>query len=671
MSAPPDDPKNVVDFSAAKEKARSKTDRALALLRALIKRTAGGDLVWAKSNGEVLRVGTAEFISAFQAEYAAKCQGQTISLPAINTALASLGKDVPTTDVSAPKDKQLPPYARINGCLVSLKGKNAGPICNFTAQIVEDVVVDDGVEPAIEFVIEGKIDRGQKLERITVPAREFASSTAWCTAGWGSGAIIWADASPHVRPAIQFFSKPKRTTLLAHTGWRRVDGQLVFLTADGIVGGRTSAKVRLDSTLTRYALPNKSTPTDRLVEGLKATLALLEIAPDRVTIPALASVFRAPLCEWLYCDAVVWLYGPTGSYKSSFAALLLAFFGPEFDRERLTASWQDTAASLETKLSRAKDVLSVIDDFAPRGVDRDELRCKVAQVIRAVGNGQSRSRMRSDLTARPDRPPRTLVMGTGEDMPSGESIVARTLPIGMRRAEVDVGKLTEAQGRAHLFPGVMRTYLETIIGWVSADDFAAFLRRRFGELRSKFSVSGHPRAPSAAAHLAIGWSAFLKFASAAGAITETESESLCRRGDEALRSQLETQTTVSRNDDPVRAFLRVLRAQIDGGRVTLALADEPIAPGNTAIGWKADKGKIHLIPDLTYAAVVKAMRDAGEGIQIKASTLWSRLAELALVTPYDRGKLTVKRKHGDERPRVVEFLGGWSNYGDDEKGGLE
>ena len=36
--------------------------------------------------------------------------------------------------------------------------------------------------------------------------------------------------------------------------------------------------------------------------------------------------------------------------------------------------------------------------------------------------------MRSDMTGRPDRPPRALVIATGEDMPSGESIVARTFP---------------------------------------------------------------------------------------------------------------------------------------------------------------------------------------------------------------------------------------------------
>ena len=39
-------------------------------------------------------------------------------------------------------------------------------------------------------------------------------------------------------------------------------------------------------------------------------------------------------------------------------------------------------------------------------------------------------------------------MGTGEDMPSGESIVARTFPIGVRREDFDIVKLSEVQTAA-------------------------------------------------------------------------------------------------------------------------------------------------------------------------------------------------------------------------------
>lgn len=564
------------------------------------------------------------------------------------------------------------PYTREDGCFVSRCGKSRGPICNFTAEIVEDVNVDDGAEKAREFLIEGVNKDGEKLPRITVPAREFASSSAiWCTAGWGSRAIVYADCMQHIHPAIQLFSKPVCKTVLAHTGWTRVDGQLVYLTSNGAIGlqRNTEVTVRLDSTLTRYALPEQSAPTEQVVHAVRTSLRLLHVVADRISIPLLAATYRAPLNEFLPCDAVIWPYGPTGSLKSTIAAILVQHFGTEFDRERLTASWLDTATSLEFKLFRAKDVLVVIDDFAPRGVeDRDELRRKAAQVIRNVGNGSSRGRMHADLTARVDRPPRALVMGTGEDMPSGESIVARTFPIGMRREDVNLTELTAMQRDARVLPIAMRAYIEHIAQLVTGNpEFAAFMRGRFEDLRQQFSGHGHLRSPSAATHLALGWRCFVRFAEKIGAVNGGEAESLIRRGDIALREQLEMQAASSREEDAVRRFLRWLRSLIDGGRVKLVGEAEQITslPGSDTVGWQTSDGKIHLLPDLAYAAVARAMRESGRGVTIKDTTLWGRLEVLGYVTPYDKGRQTVKRTHDGQRHRVVELLPHALELGDD------
>ena len=294
--------------------------------------------------------------------------------------------------------------------------------------------------------------------------------------------------------------------------------------------------------------------------------------------------------------------------------------------------------------------------------DRDDLRRKAAQVIRNLGNGQNRSRMKSDMTARPDRPPRALVMGTGEDMPSGESIVARTFPIGMRREDIDLAKLSEAQRLAHLFPIVMRAFLEQVISLVAVDsDFARTTRARFEQLRFGFSTGGHLRAPAAAAHLAIGWQAFIDFALGIGAITQEKRASrLKTRGDDALRAQLKTQATTSRDEDAVRRWLRWLRSLLAGGRVRLAPEAEEITPipGSDTIGWQAGDGKIHLLPDLAYSAIAKGMRESGTSIPIKPSTLWGRLEQPGLVTLYERGPPKRQANHpgGSVRHRVIELL---------------
>ncbi len=75
-----------------------------------------------------------------------------------------------------------------------------------------------------------------------------------------------------------------------------------------------------------------------------------------------------------------------------------------------------------------------IDDFAPKSSDpNDELHKKAAVVFRNIANGSGRSRLRSDCTARPDRPSRALVVSTGEDLPKGESIQARLVTIRVAR----------------------------------------------------------------------------------------------------------------------------------------------------------------------------------------------------------------------------------------------
>ena len=225
---------------------------------------------------------------------------------------------------------------------------------------------------------------------------------------------------------------------------------------------------------------------------------------------------------------------------------------------------------------------------------------KAAQVVRGAGNGSGRLRMRSDMTARPDRPPRCLVLSTGEDTPHGESIVARTFPVAVRREDIDLDKLSEVQRHAHLFPDVMRAYVEFIIAWVATDpEFPRTMRARFEGLRSEFSAAGHLRAPAAAAHLAVGWQAFIRFAYGIGAITGEQAEDSTRRGNDALRVQLAAQQVVSTQEEPVERFLRWLRNLLATGRVRLSLSDEPITQlqGSETIGWILSDCRAHVLPE--------------------------------------------------------------------------
>src|SRR5262249_10847483 len=66
--------------------------------------------------------------------------------------------------------------------------------------------------------------------------------------------------------------------------------------------------------------------------------------------------------------ASLWIEGQTGSLKSTLAARFLSHFG-SFERISLPGAWSSTANQLERRAFLLKDVLFVVDDYAPGGAD--------------------------------------------------------------------------------------------------------------------------------------------------------------------------------------------------------------------------------------------------------------------------------------------------------------
>src|SRR5262249_46734273 len=65
------------------------------------------------------------------------------------------------------------------------------PLCNFTARIREEVILDDGVETTRAWVVEGKLADGGALPPIRVPVQRFPSMT-WVLEQWGLRAVVHA-----------------------------------------------------------------------------------------------------------------------------------------------------------------------------------------------------------------------------------------------------------------------------------------------------------------------------------------------------------------------------------------------------------------------------------------------------------------------------------------------
>ncbi len=397
--------------------------------------------------------------------------------------------------------------------------------------------------------------------------------------------------------------------------------------------------------LARYALPRQ--PTDP-GEAMRTSLRLLHLAPFPVTVPLLAATFRAPLASALPADLTLWLEGPTGSLKSTLAALFLSHYGP-FDRTQLPGAWSATANHLEARAFALKDTLFVIDDWVPTPLDARELDQKASRLIRAQGNGTGRGRLRSDLTPRLPSPPRGLLVATGEQHPTGHSVLARTLIVDVRRDQMDIAAVGVAQAAAPRLPHAMAAF----VTWLAPhmDGWAATLRLAFDGARTRATQGpAHLRLPEGVAHLWLGLDVALQFAVDIGACTPADDAALRREGWAALLTVATAHARLLDGERPTQRFLEVLAGLLDQQRVAvLPTSARPESRDardpRPFIGW-GDEAFLYLVPEAVYGAVSRACRATGEPFPVRPITVAAALAR--------EGHLA----HAPDRHSTVERLGG-------------
>lgn len=407
------------------------------------------------------------------------------------------------------------------------------PVANFVARIVCDMVFDDDAESRREFVVEIEL-AGRRLT-LQMPSVEFGRMV-WVMNRLGPHAILYPGQQQHARAAIQSLSGAIRHEhIFTHMGWRRHASEWVYLQGGGALGAqglRDDVRVQLPSGLERYGVEPVADAEGR-ISAIRASLGFLLVAPDRISLPLLAAVYRAPLGN---VDFSLFLTGPSGAFKTTLAALCQQHFGAEMDAGRLPGHFGSTGNALEELAFRAKDALLVVDDFVPtEGLSDGQLRQTAERLFRAAGNRQGRGRLEGHGRLRAPRPPRALLLATGEEVPRGRSLRARLLIVDLRPGEVDRSELSRLQtaGCRGELAGAMAGFLS----WIAEryEDLQQHLVTGVQALRGRALASAsHARLPTTLAELQTGWEIWLRFARESGAISEEEQIELARRGSEAL-----------------------------------------------------------------------------------------------------------------------------------------
>ncbi|HQQ76459.1 MAG TPA: DUF3854 domain-containing protein [Thermoanaerobaculia bacterium] len=558
-----------------------------------------------------------------------------------------------------------------NGIVMMKPTKNGGVVeillTNFTAEIVEDVELDDGVESTRHYRIRAVV--GGRERTVSVPAHEY-HSLGWIPTKLGARAIVSPGlaAQDCTRAAIQSLSTDSRErTVFAHLGWRERDGELFYLHAGGAItaeGLRTDVDVEVPGGLERYALPDPESVD--LAASFAAVRRLLETLGAVRGWRLLSLVPAAILGEIVPTDFVAWVWGRTGTFKSTAAALVSCFFG-KFDRLSLPGNFTSTANATQGIAHAAKDVVFVVDDFAPAANQslqsvQDQT---VFKLIRAVGDRHGRNRMRPDRTLVGGKPPRGLVLVTAElPQPAGQSTQARVFEIPWDNVGINNEALAWAQQEALLYAGVTAAFVKDV-----ASRFAVLreeLPRRVEALRSEF-VASHRRVAETASKLVAAVEVFLDFAHRSGLVSEAEKASLRGAAVEAIAEAARGSSEAEMERSPITLLLEGLRAAFSLGQAYLdhVVGGPPLVdrekwgrvhgepgPQSALIGWRDEnRGLVYLVPS---AALLAASRALGGDIALPRSVaaVGALLRAERLLHHAEPGRSTILMRIGQTRPRV-------------------
>jgi hypothetical protein len=590
-------------------------------------------------------------IPELQARILEIIQRKQITVPGIRGALRRIFKK----RADQPKARGGSYYEIRDGGIVAVHRTRVGdvvqPLCNFECRIARELVYDDGCSQTRYFSVT------TSLGDVEISAAEFGKME-WPLERLGARAIVepGAGIKDSLRAAILSISASSGPIpcerVITSTGWHKTSSGWAYVSASGAItaNGTADFSISLDGALKNYNLPTNPSE-EEIRAGLGLTFEIYKnLAPPRVTVPLIAAAFLAPLVSLLDHALVVWIYGPTGSRKTTLAALIQAHFGSGFSYSNLPAGWSSTANYLGKLSFLCKDALLTVDDFCP-GSNTMEAAAdaqKAAAVIRAVTNRTGRGRLTASAQLRDSYPARCSVLSTGESLPSGQSTVARLIPVELRPDDVDLAVLSDIQRKAGTLCFGMAGHIRDIAGHLDKIDW---VKEKAREYRQDFVVnSTHGRSPDLMAHALIGWETFLTTAVEHEVIDERTFIDAFNDGRRQLLDIAGAASLLVGIEDPASIFCRVILQEIERGKLCLDALNCPDSrptSGAERIGWEED-GTWFLLGEAAFRAVFRFCQECGKPVTVGWRAMLAALKRHRIVVAQTR----ITRPSGN-RPRVL------------------
>lgn len=409
------------------------------------------------------------------------------------------------------------------------------------------------------------------------------------------------------------------------------------------------------------SLPYKAETGGDLSAGQDALDNLVRSLDPTVTAPTLTFALTGPLVR--HVDLLKrhgwFIYGRTGSLKTSFAQAAMCLYGPQFinDEHLLKMGEGMTRNAAMALAGAAHDLPILFDNYKPstgRG-DRDFIN-----LIHNVIEGGEKARLNRNSKLKDRKKIRAWPIITGEDLPDTDpASLARNLAVEFRwNSGQDNPELTRAQEHSRHLATIGSAWIE----WLHTDDgqeVAADLEETFPERRKKWTAYLRRTCPDmvnilrVASNLATNTLVY-DAAKQCPALRPVlaEHEQAYRDGLGEIAHGMGEVTSESLQ---ARRLIEGLKSLKAAGRVRFTRRLGEDYDDENRVGYVDDDG-YYLILDLAIEAVQDLYKRSGGLGGVTRQALCSQLKDIGLVarTGRDRTTRTVRVADGSRR-RVLHL----------------
>lgn len=291
----------------------------------------------------------------------------------------------------------------------------------------------------------------------------------------------------HVEASVRQQITEKLPVKLKQTlhGWSKITGEMKYF-HDGIYCNNVEINTKSKLAVDKQLYNNAQQLRDTLIQMLNMSNNL------SITAPLVATAFLGILFR-LFTEAgispqfAVFIYGASGTLKTSFSKVLFTFFNTDDkQRNQIVSSFKDTVTSYEMRFRESRDSVLLLDDYHP-SVDiktKKAMEVKAEEMIRFVGDGIGKNRSNASLEDVKGNRPEGMLVITGEETLGTNSTLLRTLFIHIQKGDIIPEVLSIFQKNTSWWPTLLQRFIDFI--QLHYDDTVVYIRMHIDILREEY-----------------------------------------------------------------------------------------------------------------------------------------------------------------------------------------